>query len=147
LLTSHHASNSETLQVEESIKNIISTNHLENKVIHITQYVSQQELNERLFMSDLGFLWSGIETESSSASLKEFVAARLPLIKTNSNHYHDINIGCITVSKDMDIFVAKVMEIYNNRAILDGLKADMEDMYNKLNYNENINNFIGIFNE
>ncbi len=148
LLTSHHSINfKETEQEDEKIKSAIHVNKIYDKVIHITTYVSQQELSERLYMSDLGFLWSGIETESSSASLKEFVSARLPLVKTNSNHYHDINTGCITVAKDMDKFIAEIIGLYNNKNALVSLKNEIENHYNALNYSNTIQNFIDIFNK
>lgn len=147
LLTSFHSINNKQCMAEFlKIKNIINENKLQDKVIHITEYLPQEELNERLFLSNLGFLWSGIETTSSSAALKEFVSSRLPLVKTNSNHLHDINVGCITVNKDMNIFVNKVIETYNNKEILDNLRIEMEGCYHKINYNEVIGKFMEIFN-
>jgi hypothetical protein len=148
LLTSYHSINNRECIAEcEKIKNVINNNGLENKVIHITEYISQEELNERLFLSDLGFLWSGIETTSSSASLKEFVSSRLPLVKTTSNHLHDVNIGCAVTDKNLDMFVIKIIELYNAKQMLPALRTELEDFYNKVNYNQTITKFLEIFNE
>ena len=146
LLTSLHSLNNECSQVSEKIKTIIRQNHLENRVIHITDFIPQAELNERLYLSDVGFLWAEIETTSSSASLKEFVSSRLPLVKTNSSHHHDLNTGCITTEKNMPQFVNSIMTLYNSRDTLDKLRADMSQHYEVTNYDRTIAYYMEIFN-
>jgi hypothetical protein len=148
LLTSFHSlNNKECIEENNKITNLISSNTLKDRIIHITDFIPQEELNSRLFLSDLGFLWSGIETTSSSAAIKEFVASRLPLVKTDSNHLHDVNAGCIVTNKDMSNFVAKIMEVYHNPNILDKLRAEIEDCYNQINYGQTIDRFVDIFNK
>lgn len=146
MMTSFHSLNNECVAECDKIKKVISVNHIQDKVIHITDYVTQKELNERLYLSDIGFLWAGMETTSSSASLKEFVSSRLPLVKTNSNHHHDVSVGCITTDKDMHKLVEKIIELYNNKNRLTFLRLEMEEFYNNVNYDKTIIKFIDIFN-
>lgn len=145
MLTSFHSiSNQQCIDENARIKEVINVNNIHKQVIHITDYLPQDELSERLYLSDLGFLWAGIETSSSSASLKEFVSSRLPIVKTNSSHHHDITAGSITTDKEMNKFIDKIIEVYNDRGGLNKLTAEMEDCYNQINYNQNINKFIDI---
>jgi hypothetical protein len=144
-MTSFHSiNNGECIDEFNKITSIVKENNLESQFIHITDYISQKELNERLYLSDVGFLWSGIETTSSSASLKEFVSSRLPLVKTNSTHYHDIISGSITTEQEINIFCNKIIQLIldNNRCAL--LKEEMNENYNSLNYKTTINNMLGI---
>jgi hypothetical protein len=146
-MTSFHSiNNDECIEEFNKICSIVKNNNIENNFIHITDYISQDELNERLYLSDIGFLWSGIQTTSSSASLKEFVASRLPLVKTNSTHYHDINHGTLTTDQDIDNFVDSIINLINNKSKIFKLKSKMEENYNNLNYNLIINKLIEIIN-
>jgi hypothetical protein len=144
-MTSFHSTNNgECVDEFNKINKIVKENNLEDQFIHITDYVTQKELNERLYLSDVGFLWSGIETTSSSASLKEFVASRLPVVKTNSTHYHDIAAGSITTEQDINIFCNIIIQLIldNNRRAF--LLEEMEKNYNNLNYNSVINNLLEV---
>lgn len=146
-MTSFHSTNNgECIDEFNKINTIVRENGLENQFIHITDYIPQKELNERLYLSDVGFLWSGIETTSSSASLKEFVASRLPLVKTNSTHYHDIVSGTVTTEQNIEIFSNIIIQLImdDNRRIK--LQQEMEENYNSLNYGSVINSFLEVLN-
>lgn len=146
MMTSFHSLNAECVGERDKVLDIINTNRLHDKVIHITDYIPQAELNERLYLSDLGFLYAGIETTSSSASLKEFVSSRLPVVKTDSTHHHDITAGSITTSKDMSTFTNKIIEVYKNRSNLNELSEQMNNYYNEINYDKVALKFMDIFN-
>lgn len=146
-MTSFHSTNNgECIDEFNKINTIVKENNLEDQFIHITDYIPQKELNERLYLSDVGFLWSGIETTSSSASLKEFVASRLPVVKTNSTHYHDIVSGAVTTEQNIDIFSNIIIQLIidDNRRIK--LQQEMEENYNKLNYSSVINKLLEVLN-
>jgi hypothetical protein len=146
-LTSFHSTNNgECIDEFNKITSIIKENNLESQFIHITDYIPQKELNERLYLSDVGFLWSGIETTSSSASLKEFVASRLPVVKTNSTHYHDITSGTVTVEQNLDIFANIIIQLILDKDRRIKLQKEMESSYEKLNYETTINHLIGALN-
>lgn len=147
LLTSFHSINNNECIVEfNKIQQVILENNIQSQVIHVTDYISQKELNERLYMSDLGFLWAGIETTSSSASLKEFVSSRLPVVRTDSSHYHDISLGCKITKKDMAEFCLAINNLYSNNNELSLMKDDMSKNYNKMNYKNIVLYFIEAFN-
>jgi len=146
LLTAFNSINpAECILENKNVKNVINSNGLENQVQHIINFLPQQELNERLYISDLGYLWGALTTTSSSAASKEFITSRLPLVVTNSNHYHDINEGAIKVSIDENIFVNTIMNTDSSR--LQTLREQMQHKYNKLNNNSIILKHIEIFKE
>jgi glycosyltransferase involved in cell wall biosynthesis len=146
-MTSFHSTNNgECIDEFNKINSIVKENSLENQFLHITDYISQKELNERLYLSDVGFLWSGIETTSSSASLKEFVASRLPVVKTNSTHYHDIVSGTVTTEQDIGNFSNIIIQLIMDSDRRAKLQQEMEENYNKLNYSSAINNLIEVLN-
>ncbi len=148
LLTSHHTLNPrETETQDRYIKNAIERHSIHRQVIHLTQWIDQKELSERLYMSDLGFLYAGIESTSSSASLKEFVTARLPVVRTNSNHYHDVVSGCLVTSKELNEFVRTCADLSTNNERLDILRQEMVDTYAEMNYNNTVDKFIAVFNK
>ena len=146
-MTSFHSTNNgECIDEFNKINSIVKENSLENQFLHITDYISQKELNERLYLYDVGFLWSGIETTSSSASLKEFVASRLPVVKTNSTHYHDIVSGTVTTEQDIGNFSNIIIQLIMDSDRRAKLQQEMEENYNKLNYSSAINNLIEVLN-
>ena len=146
LLTSFHSiNNGECIEEYNKIRRVVSENGIESQVIHVTEYIPQQELSERLFLSDLGFLWSGIETTSSSASLKEFVSSRLPVVRTNSSHYHDIESGCEITGQDMGQFISAIEGLISNKEKLTTLKNYMNKNYEEMNYKNIISKFLEVF--
>ena len=146
LLTSFHSiNNGECIEEYNKIRSVVSENGIESQVIHVTEYIPQQELSERLFLSDLGFLWSGIETTSSSASLKEFVSSRLPVLRTNSSHYHDIESGCEITGQDMGQFISAIEDLILNKEKLTALKKSMNKNYEEMNYKNIISKFLEVF--
>lgn len=146
LLTSFHSiNNGECLAEYDKICRVINDNGIADQVIHITDYVPQQELNERLYLSDIGFLWAAIQTTSSSASLKEFVASRLPVVRTDSTHYHDVTGGCMITGQDIDQFSSVIIETVSNKRRLQLLTMKMTDNYRTMNYGNVIIKFIEVF--
>ena len=146
LLTSFHSiNNGECIEEYNKIRRVVSENGIESQVIHVTEYIPQQELSERLFLSDLGFLWSGIETTSSCASLKEFVSSRLPVVRTNSSHYHDIESGCEITGQDMGQFISAIEGLISNKEKLTTLKNYMNKNYEEMNYKNIISKFLEVF--
>lgn len=146
LLTSFHSINNEECLAEyDKIRYVFTRYGIESQVVHITDYISQQELNERLYLSDLGFLWAAIQTTSSSASLKEFVASRLPVIRTDSTHYHDVTGGCMITAQDLDQFASTIIDTISNSKKLQALSLKMENNYRTMNYGNVILKFIEVF--
>lgn len=155
LLTSYGDVNYEHCKVQDKkIKNVINKYNLTNQVIHLTNFLPQQELNERLYISDLGYLWGGIEANNqaaTSAAAKEFLAARLPLVVTESSHYHNIDYGVIKTKIDYPLFIKTIEntleKISRNPNALKNLRRRLNLTYSNLNYDNLINKHIEVFNK
>lgn len=136
LLTAFNSVNpGECVLEKENIEKVIRENSLEAQVFHITDFLSQEELSERLYLSDLGYLWSGIITTSTSAAGKEFITARLPLVATTSTHYHDLTIGTVKTEMNKELFISKIIETINNKNLLNDLSEKMDLHYSQINNN------------
>lgn len=146
LLTTFNSVNPDECTKENiHIKNIINDHNLDDRVVHITEFLSQQELSERLWCSDLGYLWSGISTTSSSAAGKEFITSRLPLVTTTSSHYHDLSDGVVKTDMNKTLFVEKIFDVLHDNAQLYKLSNEFEILYSTLNYDTLINKHLEIF--
>lgn len=145
LLTAFNDVNPDECHRENTnIKSVIDTFELHNQVTHITSFLPQEELSERLWISDLGYLWSGITTSSSSAASKEFVTSRLPLVVTDSNHYHDMNVGVVRTPMDKDVFVNTILNTLSTSS-LNNMRQELETTYDQLNYNNSILKHVEVF--
>lgn len=145
LLTAFNDVNPDECHRENSnIKSVIDTFDLHDQVIHMTSFLPQEELSERLWISDLGYLWSGITTSSSSAASKEFITSRLPLVVTDSNHYHDMNIGVTRTPMDKDVFVNTILSTITNPH-LNEMRQQLQTAYDQLNYNNSILKHVEVF--
>jgi len=79
----------QSMKENKKINSVIKNYNLKKQITYITDFLPENELNERLWISDLGYLWCDLNSSGSSAARKQFISARLPLITTNSPHYHD----------------------------------------------------------
>ena len=122
------ASHKELMQVIEKYQ-------LHNQVVVITNFVSQQELSERIYLSDLGYQWFIQNTNATSATSKEYITARTPLVVPNSTHYHDLQYKGITVTPmDKKVFAATVMRLLYQPEERKVLQNTLEKVYSFLNY-------------
>jgi glycosyltransferase involved in cell wall biosynthesis len=128
------------------IKRVIEQHALENQVIHITEFLPEHEVLERLYCSDLGYLWGDVNSTSSSGAFKQFIAARLPLVATECTHYPRITSGMIRTPINKERFVTSIEKALCN-ANLDQLRTKLESVYQQLNYNTIINQHIAIYKE
>lgn len=128
----------------ENIRDVIKRYGLEDHVIHITDFISQQELSERIWLSDIGYLWMDSNTHETSAATKEFIAGRTPLIVNDSNHFHDITTGVVKTPFDKTAYVKTIFEVLNGTQ-LDVLKTEMKALYEKTNYMNLIDTYIQVY--
>lgn len=135
-----------SLNEYEKIKNVITDNQIENQIIHKVDFLQQQEVNERLFISDLGFLWGDAEGNASSASIKEFISSRLPLIVTDCPRFSSDAIrGVIKTEINMPIFVKTILNVINDKEKLNRLIMELEAQYNEINNGKMIKRHINLF--
>ena len=146
LLTTFNKVNPDECKIEcKNIKEVIESNNLGEQIIHITEFLPQNELSERLWLCNLGYLWSGITTTSSSAAGKDFITSRLPLVATNSSHYHDLMEGVIKTEMDQDLFVDMIIKSLYDDYELSKLSDNMRRQYQNLNNNKIIQMHLDAF--
>lgn len=126
----------ECTAVCSEVKKIIVRYGLKNQVVHLTDGLSQSELSERLWISDLGYLWGTPDTPTSSAAIKEFISSRLPALTTNCRHFCEGNLEdvFIRVPIDENIFVAAILNSLDKRNMLCAQRKKLKKLYDELNY-------------
>lgn len=127
------------------IKRIIEKHNLNKQVIHCTEFLSEQEVLERLYCSDLGYLWGEVNSTSSSGSFKQFLAARLPLVVTECTHYPYSTPGVIKTPINEEHFIVCIEKTLNTD--LDHLRVQLEKVYEQLNYDKIITEHIAIYSQ
>jgi hypothetical protein len=141
---------------KNKIKKAIEKSGHKKNITHLTNFLSEKEVNERLTMSDVGFLWGlnnygkkklGDKPNTTSASDKQFVAARLPLIAVDCQHYHNCNLGVIKTKENMNEFISTIISVSKNKKLLVQLKDEMEIKYQANCIKSLIKKHIEIFEE
>lgn len=126
---------------KNNIQKVIAEYNIQDQVVHITDFISQEELSERIWLSDLGYLWIDNNTNETSAAAKEFIAGRIPLVITNSNHFHDIAKGVVRVEFNKKIFARKIFNTLDSFELVN-LQQQMVQLYEEKNYRNLIGKFI-----
>ncbi len=146
LLTSYNTFTPELCAVEHAkVRDVVEKYQLKAQVIHITKFLDQKELSRRLYISDLGYLWAGMDTRSVSGAAAQFIAARLPTVVTDSTHYMDLVAGTIRTPKDPEIFVATIEQTIKDTSLRRKLRTELELCYHELNYNNIIKAHLKVF--
>jgi len=127
------------------IKNVIKKYNLEDQVIHITDFLNQQEYSERIWISDLGYLWGNIDSKATTASAKEFITCHVPLVTTHCSHFHDIKQGTLKSECNKEEFILLIKKTISNKKTLQKLKNESAKQYQNFNYESLIDLFINEF--
>ena len=149
LISNSDINRNETVNEILHVRQVIQKTRLQRQVwVNDGSFLPQKELSERLYLSDLGYLWSGITTRSSSAAGKEFVTARLPFVITNSTHYHDlVPFAARVTNMTFKGFVDGVFSIVEDDTALSIAREKIAERYQLLNYNDHVNKFIEFYEE
>ena len=83
--------------VHSRIEELVKAYHIGQQVHLVPEFVSDLEVLNRLWMSDVGFLFIGFHTGSSSAAIRFFISAHLPLVVNSSTHFADVRRGIVQV--------------------------------------------------
>ena len=73
------------------------------------------------------------------------MSSRLPVLRTNSSHYHDIESGCEITGQDMGQFISAIEDLILNKEKLTALKKSMNKNYEEMNYKNIISKFLEVF--
>ncbi len=112
-------------QIEAIVKqfNIARQVHVEK------QFMPSLEILNRLWMSDVGFLYLGSDTLSSSAAIRHFIAARLPLVVTPSLHFADVRGGVARSSFSESDFAHDTLALLEDGETRSRLGREHEETY------------------
>lgn len=116
------------------------------RVRHIDHYPSDDEVINRLLISDVGYVWCPFDTGSASAAAAVFTTARCPVIATSSSHYAGLGTGVVRGALgNMDSFISLIQQVADNPDLIKKLKENQEIMYQQRNYLEIARRHIGIY--
>jgi glycosyltransferase involved in cell wall biosynthesis len=131
--TPRHFSNQESEHEEVAIRAVMAK-YPQVQTRLSTDFLPEKDLLDRVYASDLGFVFHGQNTDSVSAANKQFVSARCPLVITESTHGADLKGGVVRVPGfDVAVFAAEVLRIAQNADLRDRLRGDMADEYARIN--------------
>lgn len=122
--------------IHSHINHLIAIHRIENQITYPAEYLSKAAINDYLQAADIGFLWSeSVDSAGSSASSKEFVSGRCPLVVSDISHYQDLERGIVRVSIDRSIheFFYQVLNLAFSKQ-LKRLRHEQEENYKLLNY-------------
>lgn len=110
---------------------------VQGRIRHVAHYPSDEEVLDRLYLSDLGYVYCPFDTVSASAAASLFVSARCPLVVSDSTHYDHLIDYTVRAPKDsLNAFARVVSECAGNPELLERLRAVTERVYEDTNYLE-----------
>ena len=131
---------------KQKVKNVILKHKLSEQITWITEFLTKEEIHERLSLSDLGYIWWNVPNIfATSASAKDFIASRLPVVLNKCNHFDELEIGIIKTQNDIESFKMTIIETLENKEKLLSLRKDLCDLYDSLNNDRIILDHINLF--
>lgn len=116
------------------------------RIKHVSHYPSDEEVLERLALSDIGYAYCPENTASASAAASLFISARCPLVTSNSTHYdHLIRYAVRAPKESLDLFARAVVESAENPDLLLRLRQAQELFYAETNYLESARRHLRIY--
>lgn len=126
LITSHHFMFTQESKIEaETLQTIIDMNKITDRVVHLTDFLPDDTIHRRLCAADAGFIYCPSNTGSSSAAARQFVAAGLPLVVTESNHFATITKGVVRTSFGLVPFIEGILKVAQDYDLRHKLAAEM----------------------
>lgn len=122
-------------QAYNRILAVIQKYQLHDQVRLITDFIPQQELSERIHVSDLGYQWFCADTKGTSASAKEYISARTPLVIPDFSHFHDMHYHGIKVTPcNHEDFAQSILHLLYQPRRLHIMRHHLEKVYQQFNY-------------
>lgn len=107
---------------------------IENQVVVISHFLSDVEILNRLWMSDVGYLYIENDTLSTSSAARFFISARLPLVISPSSHFEDMRRGVVRSSFFLPEFAQDIWDMAHNNEKLNKLRVEQEGAYRQFNW-------------
>lgn len=122
------------------------SNAVDGRIRHVSHYPSDQEVLERLLLSDLGYVYCPIDTSSASAAASLFVSARCPLVTSASTHYDHLMCHAVRAPKEnVELFAKAIVDAAQDQDLLLRLREYNEFLYAETNYLECARKHMGIY--
>lgn len=143
--TPRHFSNQESGNQEEAVRAVMAK-YPRIRVKFSPDFLPEKELLDRVYASDLGFVFHGQNTDSVSAANKQFVSARCPLVITDSTHGADLKAGVVRVPGfDVSVFAREVLRAAGDEKTLEKLRAGMVVEYARINMDTVAEQYLALF--
>lgn len=102
-----------------------------------SDFLKDDVLLERVALSDLGFLYAPVNTAGNSAAGLEFLAGRVPVVVTESDHFASLDDSwCIRTPFDLPVFTKSILDISKDRDRLSKMRGAAELEYQNRSYNK-----------
>ncbi len=116
--------------VHSNVLDIAKDYHIGPQIHLITDFLTDLEVLNRLWLSDVGFLYMPHDTLSSSSAIRFFISASLPIVVTPSSHFEDVRRGLIrTGGFSLVDFSRTIWETLHNAPLLKQLRKETESTY------------------
>jgi glycosyltransferase involved in cell wall biosynthesis len=116
--------------VHDTVHRLVEEHGLKGRIVTVDQFLPDTEVLRRLWMSDVGYLYLGSDTLSSSSAIRYFISARLPLVITPSTHFGDVRRGVVvTDTFSLPEFVAKILDLADDVPLRARLSRDHKETY------------------
>lgn len=138
VIASQHFSPDAASYMKECSKNLSTLSAaIDGRIRHVSHYPSDQEVLERLLLSDLGYVYCPFDTSSASAAASLFVSARCPLITSASTHYDHLMCHAVRAPREnLERFAKTVVDTAEDQDLLLRLRESSEFLYAETNYAE-----------
>lgn len=135
-VTSYHFKfQAESETTHHSLLRIAKEHGMADRVKVITDWLPDEEILDRLHMSDIGFIHAPMNTGSASAAAEKFVSARLPVVISESNHFNNLKVGCWRGPMDLEQYIPVVVDaLASSRDTLRDKAAELEKRYQETNW-------------
>lgn len=132
-------------RIFKRLMHVIRKNKIKNQVRVKTDFISQKELAQRIYLSDCGYQWFARNTKATSASAREYISVQTPLVVPSSNHFHDINFeGIEKTPHTIKAFARGIKRMINSPKLSD-YRRSLRKTYDAYNYDRLVGNFLEIF--
>ena len=148
LLTSHHSMMVGESQVEKDmIARAAYEGGVSDRILHLTDFLSDVIIHERLCASDVGFQYAPVHTGSSSAASRRFIAAGVPLVITESNHFETLTKGVQRTAFDLESFVNGIAQVSREPALLARLRTETLEFREETGWSKAAGEHLKLYNE
>lgn len=127
---------------------VINEYKLEDQVKLISDFLTQDELNERVYISDIGYQWFNEDIASVSGASKQYIASKTPLVVPDIYHFRDLkNMKGVSFSPfNIDLLFENLINLLYDTEKLSIMRKALYEEYDKYNYDSMCSEYIKMIN-